>query len=180
MRRLMFLLVLLTAPAFAVDFGKPFDGTPGYWSSQSGELKFTPSQHDGGSRYSILRLSLRKPESNHPYYVISGEVRHFNVGTPVERVPVFFGTSDALPQLAALSNASGEFSFRIYPADAKSPPSGAIRLPKRAPFFVYFDGAIDEPKKSHLSARVAPSPRTHALSENTLTRRYNIDSLFKK
>jgi hypothetical protein len=175
--RLLVVLLLPNSFAFALDFTKTSDGTPGYWSSQSREFAFT--QTDSDSQHVIWKLLLRPPAHNQTYHVISGEVRHFNVGAPMDGVAVFFGTDNDHPRLAGFSDAAGRFSFRLYPVDDAKRRANSIILPNHGPRYLYFGGAISTLKKQGNLAPLLSGDQDNVLSEDSLTRRYRIDTLFK-
>lgn len=64
----------------------------------------------------ICNFSVTPIEGLHssPSLILAGKVVSNNTGFPQEFVPIFFGSTLHLPRLAALTNANGEFSFRVW------------------------------------------------------------------
>lgn len=57
------------------------------------------------------------PGSSPPSVIVSGRVLSFNTGTPEERLSVFIGREGEPLRLAGMTNADGEFKFRLRVQD---------------------------------------------------------------
>ena len=143
-------IVLTVHCAHGADFGKQSDGQPGRWISTGTDLTFHPVPNAEALWMWVLRDVKAIPHaSTANTWVISGELRHFNVGTAMESYPIFFGGLDQLPCLAAVTDSQGRFSFTLHSSNNKNLPTRALafdRTNERSSIFV--GGIIEQESQS--------------------------------
>lgn len=68
-----------------------------------------------GYEYVLGRLVIEPtPGSSPPSFFVSGRVISDNTGLGSERIAIFIGQEDQAPELAAMTNADGDFKFRLW------------------------------------------------------------------
>ncbi len=70
----------------------------------------------------LCRFSITPGDSSPTSYLLSGKVVSDNTGVGVERVALFIGPDGIAPSLAAMTNADGEFKFRLWITEDDRPP----------------------------------------------------------
>ncbi len=158
----------------ALDFSKQHGGMPGHWSSKGKFITDEKLKESHNPPWVIWNVTLHDEKNR--FHVISGEVRQFNIGTPLDGVAIFVGSGDERPALVAMSNAYGKFSFRVNLAKATD---DWMKFPNEGPRYLYFGGTISTAEVKLKGRKV----RFPALAEEPLigsagTRRFNIDGLF--
>ncbi len=84
------------------------------------------------------------PGSSPPSFFVSGRVISDNTGTGIERVAIFIGQEDQAPELAAMTNADGDFKFRLWiMVDHRNP---SVNIPPDFSGYLYVGG---DPSLSH-------------------------------
>jgi hypothetical protein len=73
-----------------------------------------------------------------PAFFVSGRVISDNTGIGIERVAVFIGQEDQAPELAAMTNADGDFKFRLYIKVDHLDPK--VNIPPNFSGYVYVGG----------------------------------------
>lgn len=78
------------------------------------------------------------PRSSPPSFFVTGRVISDNTGGGIERVSLFVGREDEAPRLAGMTNADGDFKFRLWITtdDRKSYP----QVPPDFSGFLYVGG----------------------------------------
>jgi hypothetical protein len=132
----------------------------------------------------LERFSITQGESLPESVIVAGRVVDNNAGGPEEGIPVFFGSRCHNPCLAAMTDAFGEFRFRVWLREEQRDPkktspstfrfdvdlvSGGTRRPPLASPSVedgtlYIGGRLDE----------------HMELTSTATRAYSIKELLPK
>ena len=89
--------------------------------------------------------------SSPPSYFISGQVVSDNTGTGLERVPICIGRDSQVPVLAAMSNADGDFKFRLWIKTDNSAPK--ISVPQDFSGYLYVGGYLSVPNSNGIRLR---------------------------
>jgi len=164
----------------AVDFCKLSDGQSGRFIS----TESNPSFHSGTNSEALWIWVLRNIEAiPHPStadtWILSGELRHFNIGTPMEGYPIFFGGPDRLPFLAAVTDSQGKFSFTLHSSAKKVVPLRVLTFdPTTEKSWIFVGGLIEEESQSPFDA-VSIYHGRFRLKAGSHTWRYPVGQLLK-
>lgn len=111
---------LLLAVAFVVSTGvaKSEELNPNIVSTTAiakiGKTVEVTPQKEPIFRNVICNFSVTPGQSSPPSVILTGKVVGNNSGGSREFVPIFFGSTLHPPRLAALTNAAGDFRFRVW------------------------------------------------------------------
>lgn len=163
--------VLLTAYFVdAADFGKQSDGQPGQFISTQTNISFQPVSNAEALWTWVLRnVEVTPHSSTTNTWILSGELRQFNIGTPMEGYPIFFGGPDQLPHLVGLTDSQGRFSFTLCSSTNKNLPIRALTFDPKGSSWIFVGGLIESDSQS---------PRFR-MKANSLTWRYSVGSVLK-
>ncbi len=135
---LLFSRVLLAQEVQLHTLGESVD-----LDARAPRVDVTPAIPRPGYESILCRFSISPGDSSPTSYLLSGKVVSDNTGVGVERVALFIGPDGIAPSLAAMTNADGEFKFRLWIADDDRPSK--LSLPKFAGF-LYVGG---DPSKTY-------------------------------
>lgn len=76
--------------------------------------------------------------SSPPSYLLSGRVKSDNTGMGLERIAIFVGPESVAPRLAAMTNADGDFKFRLWIKEDDRKPS--LSVPPDFSGYLYVGG----------------------------------------
>lgn len=127
-----------------------------------GEFSLTPDfttakTFPNGLIYNVVRIL-----SKGGGCVISGRVLQYNVGSPIEGTPVFFGSAMERPKFVSYTDSTGSFSF-----SAKSL--------KMEGLYLYVGGHIEATKTTKLDIYTGSS--SYVLAKDSSTARYSLTKL---
>lgn len=86
----------------------------------------------------LNRLKIEPTPGGTPAFFVSGRVISDNTGIGIERVAIFIGQEDQAPKLAAMTNADGDFKFRLYIKDDQRDPK--VSIPPNFSGYLYVGG----------------------------------------
>ena len=90
----------------------------------------------------LISFSVTPGKTNPESFILTGRVVSNNTGGAWERLPIFFGSPLHSPKLAALSDADGRFSFRVYLKQDHRDTE--FQTPTLAEGAVYLGGSFDD------------------------------------
>jgi hypothetical protein len=173
--------ILLTAHRVnAVDFGKMSDGQTGRFISTEANPSFHSVPNSEASWIWVLRNVEATPHpSTADTWIFSGELRQFNIGTPMEGYPIFFGGPDRLPFLAAVTDSEGKFSFTLHSSAKKTIPIRGLTFdPTAEKSWIYVGGLIEQEAQASLDTVLIYQGRFR-LKADSHTWRYPVGHLLK-
>ena len=112
---LSLLATLVASPSLADDTVNP-DKIPGerVLIEATKSVQVLKNAKEALFRDLLVRFSVTPSDSLPPSVIVAGKVISNNAGTEQELVAIFFGSPLHQPCLAGLTNADGEFRFRVW------------------------------------------------------------------
>jgi hypothetical protein len=94
-----------------------------------------PQKARPGFQRLLDRITIEPSDSSPSSFIVSGRVVSDNNGGPLERIAIFVGSEGDNPQLAGLTNADGEFKFRLWVKEDQR--DSEIQVPKDFSGYLY-------------------------------------------
>lgn len=90
----------------------------------------------------ISRISITPSESSPKSYIVAGTVQSNNSGGPIERCLIRIGEGAEVPVIAGMTNADGEFKFRLWIEEDARKLAVQVKEPFSA--FLYVGGQVND------------------------------------